>query len=93
MEDIYLDRVFIGVTGLDAERGATMQESDEALLFRKIQEHSKHTTVVADRSKLGKVSPALICPASKIHLIITDTGASDEAIQPFIDRGCKVMRV
>lgn len=93
MEDIFLDRVFISVTGLDAVRGATQQESDEALLFRKMQEHSKQAVVVADSSKLGKVSPALICPADKIHLIITDTGASDEAIQPFIDQGCQVLRV
>jgi DeoR family transcriptional regulator of aga operon len=93
MEDIYLDRVSFRVMGLDAERGATMQETDEALLFRKMLEHSKQAVVVADSSKLGKVSQVLICPVHKIHLVITDTGASDEAIQPFIDRGCQVMRV
>src|SRR6202789_900281 len=69
LDDVYLDKVFLSVTGLDAERGATTLETDEALVFRKMIKQAKQVIVTADSSKLGKVSPAFICPASDIHIL------------------------
>jgi DeoR family transcriptional regulator of aga operon len=48
--------------------------------------------VTADSSKLGKVNPAFICPTSEIHILITDTGATAEAVAPFERQGIKVIR-
>jgi DeoR family transcriptional regulator of aga operon len=48
--------------------------------------------VTADSSKLGKVSPAFICPANEIHILITDHGATKEALAPFERQGIKVIR-
>jgi DeoR family transcriptional regulator of aga operon len=92
LEDVYMDKVFLSVTGLDAGRGATTLEADEALVLRKMVKQSKQLIVTADSSKLGKVSPAFICPASEIHILITDTGASAEAIAPFERQGIRVIR-
>ena len=36
LDDVYMDKVFLSVTGLDAERGATTLETDEALVYRKM---------------------------------------------------------
>jgi DeoR family transcriptional regulator of aga operon len=93
LNDVYLDKVFVSVTGLDPERGATTLEGDEALVFRKMLKQSKQVIVAADSSKLGKVSPAFICPLTEIHILITDTGASDEAIEPYRQEGIEVHRV
>jgi len=93
LDDVYMDKVFLSVTGLDAERGATTMESDEALVYRKMLKQSKKIIVVADSSKFGKVSPAFICQANEIHLIITDTGASAEALAPFERQGIQILRV
>src|SRR5579859_2042454 len=71
LDDVYMDKVFFSVTGLDAERGATTLETDEALIYRKMLKQSKQLIVVADSSKLGKVGPAVICPTSEIHILIT----------------------
>ncbi len=92
LDDVYLDKVFLSVTGMDAERGATTLETDEALVFRKMLKQSREIIVVADSSKLGKVSPAFICPANEIHLLITDAGATAEALAPFERLGTKVIR-
>jgi len=54
---------------------------------------SKQLIVVADSSKLGKVGPAVICPTSEIHILITDTGATAEGIAPFERQGIRVIRV
>jgi len=93
LNDVYLDRVFLSVIGLDIDRGATTLEADEALVFRKMLKQSKQVIVVADSSKLGKVSPAFICPLSDMHMLITDTGASDEAVEPYAKLGIEVLRV
>jgi DeoR family transcriptional regulator of aga operon len=88
-----MDRVFVSVTGLDAERGATSLEADEALVYRKMLKQAKQVIVAADSSKLGKVSPAFICPANEIHMLITDTNATAEALAPFERQGVQVIRV
>jgi DeoR family transcriptional regulator of aga operon len=49
--------------------------------------------ITADSSKLGNVSPAFICPASDINILITDTGASAETVAPFERQGIRVIRV
>jgi DeoR family transcriptional regulator of aga operon len=93
MEDVYLDKVFLNVIGIHAERGCTMMEQDEALTFRAMVKQAHEVIVVADSSKLGSVSTSLICPVSDVHIIVTDTGATDEQIEPFVERGLRVLRV
>lgn len=93
LDDVYLDKVFLSVTGLSAENGATSLELEEALVYRKMLKQAKQAILVADSSKLGKVSPAFICRAADIQTLITDTGASDAAIAPFARLGVQVVRV
>ena len=93
LDDVSLDKVFLSVTGIDVEGGATTLEVDEALVFCKMLKQSKRVIVVADSSKLGKISPAFICPVAEIHMLITDTGASDQVVEPFRRLGIEVARV
>jgi DeoR family transcriptional regulator, aga operon transcriptional repressor len=93
LNDVYMDRVFVSVCGIDVARGITVIEPEEGLTFRAMVQQSKQTIVVADSSKIGVVTPALICPTSNIHVLITDTRASDKAIEPFLKRGIEVQRV
>lgn len=93
LNDIYMDRVFVSVCGIDVARGITVIEPEEGLTFRTMIHQAKQTVVVADSSKIGIVTPALVCPVSDIHVLVTDTRASDKSVAPFIDRGIEVRRV
>src|SRR5215472_2939282 len=93
LSDIYIDRVFVSVCGIDIARGITVIEPEESLTFRAMIRQAKQTIVVADSTKIGIVNPALICPISSVHMLITDTRASDKAIAPFLEHGIKVERV
>jgi DeoR family transcriptional regulator of aga operon len=93
MDDVYLDRLFLNVVGLHPERGCTTMEQDEALTFRAMVRQSREVIVVADSSKLGRISPSLICPITDIHTLVTDTGASEEQLAPFLERTVTVIRV
>jgi DeoR family transcriptional regulator, aga operon transcriptional repressor len=93
LSDIYMDKVFVSVCGIDISRGITLIESDEALTFRAMMRQSRQTIVVADSSKIGVVTSALIGPISEVHILVTDARASDKAIAPFLKRGIEVRRV
>jgi DeoR family transcriptional regulator of aga operon len=93
LDNVYMDKVFLSVTGLDAERGATTLETDEAMVYRKMLKQSKEVIVAADSSKLGKVSPAFICPSNEIHTLITDMGATAEILAPFEQQGINIIQV
>ena len=90
---LFADTMFIGVDGIDAAQGLTCTHPSEAEVLRKLVEHSKRKIVVADHSKLGSVAKWLLCPVSDVNMLITDNGASDEAIAPFEALGIKVSRV
>ena len=92
LDDVYMDKVFLSVTGLDATRGATTLETDEALVYRKMIKHAKQVIVVSDASKFGNVSPAIICPISEIHVLITSAGATADALAPFERQGIRIIR-
>jgi DeoR family transcriptional regulator of aga operon len=54
---------------------------------------AKQVIVVADSSKIAMISPALICPASEIDVLVTDTGISAEALEGFKAHGIEVFAV
>jgi len=91
--DSFLDKLFLSVSGIDADRGTTTNESDEALTFRAMVKQAKQVIVVADSSKLGIVTPSLICPIEDVDVLVTDAGASDETVTAFSRSGIRVIRV
>jgi DeoR family transcriptional regulator, aga operon transcriptional repressor len=93
LNDMYLDKVFVSACGIDIARGVTVIEPEESLTFRAMIHQAKVKVVVADSTKLGIVTPALVCPVSDINVVITDTRASDKALAPFAERGIDVRRV
>jgi DeoR family transcriptional regulator of aga operon len=93
LSGVFMDRAFIGVCGVDVMRGATTIEPDEAAVFRAMVRQAKQVIVVADSSKIGMVSPALICPPGDIDVLVTDTGISQDALEGFKAHGVEVVAV
>lgn len=93
MSQINVDKVFLGVNGVDAKNGLTSATSGEADINRIMVEQARQRIVVADHSKLGAIATYRFCGANDVQVLITDTGASDAAIQPFEALGIDVQRV
>jgi DeoR family transcriptional regulator of aga operon len=81
------------MNGIDAEKGLTSANSGEAAINRVIVNQAKQRIVVADHSKLGAVATYRFCGSNEVHVLITDTGASDTTIGPFEALGIEVKRV
>ena len=75
------DTLFLGVDGLDLERGITTHYEPEAMLNRKMVEAARVVVAITDSSKFGKRSSLLLCPLSRIHTVITDDRIEDRAAQ------------
>jgi DeoR family transcriptional regulator of aga operon len=91
LQNVYLDKAFIGVTGFDLERGVTTLESEEAAVSLAMLRNAKKVIIVADSKKIGVVSPALICPISAIHVLVTDHGIPKHVHDELIARGVEVI--
>jgi DeoR family transcriptional regulator of aga operon len=91
MREIYLDTAFLSVTGFDLVRGITTLEVEEAAFANTMAHQARKVVVVADSSKIGQVSHALICPISEVHVLITDAGLPQEAHDALISRGIQVV--
>jgi DeoR family transcriptional regulator of aga operon len=88
-----MDRLFLSVTGMHPERGATIIEPEEAAVFRVMVRQAREIIVVSDSSKMGMVSPSVICSPREIDLLITDDGIADDTIAAFEAAGVRVMTV
>jgi len=93
MSTVFVDLLFIGVNGIDAHQGLTCINENEVGINRSMVRQAKRRIALADHSKLGVVTKWLICPTSAIDMLITDKGATDKMIAPFLDQKIKVRRV
>ncbi len=93
LNQIYVDKVFVGMTAIDCDKGLTTTTIEQATVIRKMIEQAKQRIVVADSSKLGLVSHVLICPVTEINLLITDTQAPLDQREAFQQAGIEVRMV
>lgn len=90
--EIFADKVFVGVDGIHPEHGLTTNYPDQATIHRAMMRQARRKIVVADHRKLGAIASALICPIDGVDVLITDKGATAEAIAPFVARGIEVRK-
>lgn len=84
LDDLLLDKLFLGVDGFDVERGITTHHEPEAQLNRKMVETAREVIAVTDASKFGKVCLHRIIDVAELDALITDTAAPhhiDEAAE------------
>lgn len=93
IEGFVLDRVVLGVTGIDVEHGATMIEIEEAAVSRGMVRQAREVIVVADSSKVGMTSRAVICGIQRVNVLITDHGLAVDARTELERRGVKILIV
>jgi DeoR family transcriptional regulator, aga operon transcriptional repressor len=93
LRGLYLDLAFVGVDGVDAERGLTTQNEVEAATNRALIDRAKRTIVVADASKLGRVAFAEIAGLERAEQLITNTGADEEHVERLRAAGLDVALV
>jgi DeoR/GlpR family transcriptional regulator of sugar metabolism len=80
LSEMFVDKAFIGVTGLSAEHGLTGPNQLEALTYRATIQRAREVIVLADHTKLERVALYRIAPMTAVHTVITDAAATPEII-------------
>ncbi|MFA5818408.1 MAG: transcriptional repressor AgaR [Bacteroidales bacterium] len=93
LQNLYVDKVFIGVDGFDTKHGIYTPNIEEAYFNEIMIKTSKEVIVVCDSSKFLRRSLAYICDIAKINCVVTDSGIPDEDRKRLEDAGIKVIIV
>lgn len=93
LDELWLDVLVLGVDGFDALAGATCRHGGEAGIDAHMVRRARTVVVVAGSEKLGRRTFARICPAAAVHTLVTDSGATPEAVAEISAAGVEVHRV
>lgn len=91
LDSLQVDRLFLGVDGLDLHRGITTHFEGEALLNRKMAIVARQVIVVTDSSKFGRTCLHRIMGIEDVNVLVTDAGAPEESLEQARKLGCEVI--
>lgn len=92
LAEINVDVVFLGTNGISVTRGLTTPDPTEAAVKRRMLACAQRCILLADHSKIGKVSGVQHADLPDIDVLITDTGLSDDRYAELRDSGLRVER-
>lgn len=77
LNDLQVDKLFLGVDGFDIKGGITTHYEPEAMLNRRMVEAARQVIAVTDSSKFGKVCLHRIIDIDGIDDLVTDSNAPE----------------
>lgn len=85
LNQMYFDKAFIEISGIDAEKGVTIDEPAEAGIKQMLMKQSKEVCVLATPMRVGHVAPVKLADTSQVRRVFAHAGATTapllEAIQ------------
>ncbi|SMB97379.1 transcriptional regulator, DeoR family [Thermanaeromonas toyohensis ToBE] len=81
LREIHVDKAFLGVDGISIDYGLTTPNMTEAHTDSLIVEAAKNVIILADHSKIGRVTLARFASISAIDILITDKGAPQDFLE------------
>jgi DeoR family transcriptional regulator, aga operon transcriptional repressor len=88
-----VDKVIIGIRGIDPVKGLTSDHMEELLTDQAILNISKTIIVVADYTKIGHVAAIRTAPITSITKIVTNKGGPKDILQAIRQMGVEVLEV
>lgn len=89
--EVRADKVFMGTRGVSLEHGLTNDYLQETLTDRAIIKSGREVMIVADHTKVNRVSTVLLAPLNSMHTFVTDAKADKKFIQALKRRGIQVV--
>lgn len=78
---LHVDKLFLGVHGIDEDAGLTTPNMLEAETNRMLVAAAGHTVVIVDSTKWSTVGLSRIMPLDDVDTLVTDAGLSADAIE------------
>lgn len=91
LAELRVDKVVMGTRGVSLEHGLTNDYLQETLTDRAILKIGREVIIVADHTKVNRVSTVLLAPLSAVHVFVTDEQADKRFIQSLKKQKTKVV--
>ena len=91
VQELSVDKLFLGVDGFDMQKGVTTHFEPEAILNRMMCEAATEIIVVTDSSKFGKVCLHKIIEPGRITKLITDERVGRDVVDELTRQGVEVV--
>jgi DeoR/GlpR family transcriptional regulator of sugar metabolism len=91
LAELRVDMVVMGTRGVSLEHGLTNDYLPETLTDRAILRIGREVIIVADHTKVNRVSTALLAPLTAMHIFVTDSNADKKFIQSLKKQGIQVV--
>jgi DeoR family transcriptional regulator of aga operon len=91
LAEVRVDKVVIGAHGISLEHGLTNDYLQETLTDRAILKIGHEVIVVADHTKVNRVSTVLLAPLNAMQTFVTDTSADKKFVQSLKKQNVKVI--
>jgi DeoR/GlpR family transcriptional regulator of sugar metabolism len=80
LAEVRVDKVVIGTHGISLEHGLTNDYLQETLTDRAILKIGREVIVVADHTKINRVSTVLLAPLDRMQTFVTDSSADKKFV-------------
>lgn len=87
VDDIFVDKAFLGVSGVDLNYGFTSASTELAIMWKKMVEVAKETIILCDFTKFGKRSLTRLGPLDMADKIVTNDKVPEEYKRYFFEKG------
>ena len=91
LAEIRVDKVVMGTRGVSLEHGLTNDYLQETLTDRAILKIGREVLIVADQTKVNRVSTVLLAPLNLIHTFVTDSRVDRKFVQALKRQGIQVV--
>lgn len=93
IRDLRVDKVIIGMRGIDPEYGLTSDHLQELQTDQAIMRIGNMVIIVADHTKFGRVATSRVAPVTVAKMIITDSEAPPAIVAALREMGIEVIQV
>lgn len=87
---INVGTAILGVDGITALAGATTHDETEARTNNAMVSHAQRVIVVADGSKVGRVTLASVATIERVHDLVTDSSADADELEAIRETGVRI---
>jgi len=91
LAEIRVDKVIMGTRGVSLEHGLTNDYLQETLTDRAIMKSGREVIIVADHTKVNRVSTVLLAPWNGVRIFVTDSGVDKKFVQALKKQGLQVI--
>jgi DeoR family fructose operon transcriptional repressor len=92
LQELHLDKAFMGTIGLTLKEGMTTTEPSEAFTKELVMARARQVILLADSGKAGKVAFASAGRLESIHVLITDRQLDKHLARELAKKGIKVVK-